>query len=165
ETSSRRAGFISAGSLILALAACASPSAPSALDRELADLRQVTNPFNDFARAQTSGYTAQLTSCLSQPALGAQGVHYARPELIDGGVTLLEPEVLLYEPQWDGGLRLLGVEYIVPFTAWTGSAPPALLGQSFRRNEQFGVWALHVWLWRSNPSGMFADWNPSASCP
>jgi hypothetical protein len=25
-------------------------------------------------------------------------------------------------------------------------------------------WALHVWVWAHNPSGMFADWNPSLQC-
>jgi len=24
---------------------------------------------------------------------------------------------------------------------------------------------LHVWIWRENPSGMFADWNPTVHCP
>ena len=23
---------------------------------------------------------------------------------------------------------------------------------------------LHVWAWKHNPSGMFADWNPTVSC-
>jgi hypothetical protein len=23
---------------------------------------------------------------------------------------------------------------------------------------------LHVWAWKTNPSGMFADWNPRVSC-
>jgi hypothetical protein len=38
------------------------------------------------------------------------------------------------------------------------------MDQTFKRNEQFGVWALHVWLYRDNPSGIFADWNPRVSC-
>jgi hypothetical protein len=24
---------------------------------------------------------------------------------------------------------------------------------------------LHVWLWKKNPSGMFARWNPTVTCP
>ena len=24
---------------------------------------------------------------------------------------------------------------------------------------------LHVWLWKHNPSGLFAEWNPSVTCP
>jgi len=26
------------------------------------------------------------------------------------------------------------------------------------------VWALHVWAWRENPSGLYANWNPKVSC-
>ena len=25
-------------------------------------------------------------------------------------------------------------------------------------------WDLHVWVWAHNPSGMFAEWNPSLQC-
>jgi hypothetical protein len=32
------------------------------------------------------------------------------------------------------------------------------------QNHTFDVWALHVWVWKHNPSGMFADWNPQVSC-
>jgi hypothetical protein len=58
----------------------------------------------------------------------------------------------------------VGVEFIIPFTAWTGAEPPVLYGQTFARNETFQVWALHVWAWRDNRSGVFADWNPAVSC-
>ena len=23
----------------------------------------------------------------------------------------------------------------------------------------------HAWIWKHNPAGMFADWNPEVSCP
>jgi hypothetical protein len=38
------------------------------------------------------------------------------------------------------------------------------LGVPFMRNEPLGMWALHIWAWRPNPSGTFAMWNPKASC-
>jgi hypothetical protein len=56
------------------------------------------------------------------------------------------------------------VDYVVPFDQWTSSEPPTLLGKPFLRNEALGVWALHIWAWRPNPGGMFAGWNPAASC-
>jgi hypothetical protein len=70
----------------------------------------------------------------------------------------------MYEPQADGSQRLVGVDYVVPFAAWSSDAPPTLLGVPFMRNEPLGVWALHIWAWRSNPSGAFAMWNPTVSC-
>ena len=44
------------------------------------------------------------------------------------------------------------------------TAVGTLLGVPFMRNEPLGVWALHIWAWRPNPRGMFAMWNPNASC-
>ena len=139
-------------------------TASSAARNDLAALRRATAPFRDFARAQAAGYSAQITACLSDPVEGGMGFHYGNPAIIDGAVSVTEPELLLYEPQADGSLRFVAVEYIVPFGAWAGSEPPELFGQHFHRNEAFGIWALHVWAWRQNPSGLFADWNPHVSC-
>jgi hypothetical protein len=134
-------------------------------NRDLAALRRLTAPFHDIDEAAAAGWAAQITPCLEDPSLGAQGFHYGNPTFIDGDVNLLEPELLLYEPQPNGRLRLVGVEYIVPFAILPATAdPPTLFGQEFHTNFVFGVWALHVWIWRHNPSGLFADWNPQVSC-
>jgi hypothetical protein len=140
-------------------------AAPSArVERDIARLRQLTAPFHKFETAAKAGWGTQITGCFSDPTLGGMGYHYGNVALIDGKVDLLEPELLLYEPQKNGKLRLVAVEYIVPFGAWTGAEPPRLFDQSFHRNEAFGLWVLHVWHFRHNPSGMFADWNPAVSC-
>jgi hypothetical protein len=76
-----------------------------------------------------------------------------------------EPELLLYEPERHGRLRLVAVEYIIPYSAHSRSAaPPVLFGQEFRQNDTFALWGLHVWLWKLNPRGLFADWNPRVNC-
>lgn len=134
------------------------------LGRKLAELQASTSRYHDFAAAQADGYTVQVTGCMEDATRGGMGYHYAKGDLIDGRVIEARPEVLLYEPQGKGKPRLVGVEFIIPFTAWTGAEPPALYGQTFARNETFQVWALHVWVWRSNPSGVFADWNPAVDC-
>lgn len=133
--------------------------------RQLATLQNFTARFHRFEAAQEAGWNIQLTPCL-ETAEGAQGFHYARGEFIgDGEALLLEPELLMYEPQKNGRLRLVGVEYIILFSEVPADAdPPTLLGQEFHANMEFGLWALHVWLWRHNPNGMFADWNPKVSC-
>ena len=127
-------------------------------------LRDRLAPFKRFQAAKDAGWSAEITACMADPNLGGMGFHYGNPALIDGTVTLQDPELLLYEPQQGGGLRLVAVEYIVPFDAWTHAEPPRLLGQEFKRNEEFQLWGLHVWLWRHNPSGRFADWNPHVHC-
>lgn len=134
------------------------------LGEKLAALRASTVHYHDFAAAQADGYTVQVTGCMEDAARGGMGYHYAKGELIDGGVIEARPEVLLYEPGARGRPRLVGVEFIIPFTAWTDAEPPTLYGQTFARNETFQVWALHVWAWRENPAGVFADWNAKVSC-
>jgi hypothetical protein len=143
-------------------------AAPVALSsdvmRDVARLRAFTARFHRFDVATAAGWGAQITECFENADLGGMGFHYGNPAIIDGAVDVLEPELLLYEPQKNGNMRLVAVEYIVPFTAWTASEPPRLFGQSFHRNEAFGIWALHVWHERHNPRGLFADWNPNVTC-
>lgn len=93
------------------------------------------------------------------------GFHFEnKPLLFDGRVNVDEPEFLSYEPGPDGNLTFVAVEYAVPFDPWTDPQPPQLFGQNFHRNEAFGLWILHVWHIRENPSGVFFDWNPRVSC-
>ncbi|HSQ28458.1 MAG TPA: hypothetical protein VLN49_01330, partial [Gemmatimonadaceae bacterium] len=135
----------------------------ASIRQDLAALRALTAPFHDLERASASGWSTQITSCLDSP-LGAMGFHYGNVAYIDGQVSVLQPELLMYEPERDGRFRFLGVEYIVPLSAWTDPTPPMLFGREFHVNSDFGVWALHVWVGRENPLGLFADWNPKVSC-
>jgi hypothetical protein len=75
------------------------------------------------------------------------------------------PEVLVYEPEANGTLRLVAVEFAVPYTAAPrDGAPPKLFGMDMRRNDTFQIWARHAWIWKNNPAGMFEDWNPTVNC-
>lgn len=133
-------------------------------NQDLAALRRATAPFHNFEKALAAEYDDQLTPCLEDPVEGGQGFHYGNEELIDGEVELTEPELLLYEPHGGGSLRLVGVEYIVPIAAWMGASPPMLFEREFHQDDELGLFVLHVWAWRHNPSGLFADWNPKVSC-
>jgi hypothetical protein len=134
---------------------------------QITQLRRLVAPFHDFDAAVRAGWSVQITPCLEAPGLGAMGFHYGNLDYIqDGGVVdLLQPELLLYEPQKNGKLRFVGVEYIVPFADHPSTAAaPALLGQPFAQVPEFGVWGLHIYVGRENPSGIFAAWNPKVSC-
>ena len=140
---------------------------------QIAQLRRLVAPFHDFQTASDAGWSAPITTCLvagdlpSTPGSGAMGFHFGNVAFIqDGGVVdLLQPELLLYEPEKNGKLRFVGVEYIVPFTDHPASAaPPTLLGQPFAQVPEFGVWGLHIYVGRENSSGIFAPWNPKVSC-
>jgi hypothetical protein len=65
------------------------------------------------------------------------------------------------------------VEYVVIAEAWHAAGnegPPVLMGQLFHyvgSPNRYGIpafYELHVWAWKTNPAGTFADWNPTVSC-
>ena len=134
--------------------------------RDLATLRRVTAPFHNFNRAVAAGWSAKITDCMTDPyGAGGMGFHYGNVALIDASVQVDKPELLLYEPDEDGELRLVAVEYIIPYSFHSpASAPPVLFGQRFKQNDMFQLWGLHAWVWKENPSGIFASWNPRVSC-
>jgi hypothetical protein len=134
-------------------------------------VRQATEPFKDVAAAEAAGY-GLFHGCVSGPQEGAMGLHFANGNLVgDGALDAAQPEALIYEFR-NGRLHLLGVEYLVLAEAWDAAndAPPTLMGQVFHyvgapnRYRLPAFYELHVWAWKRNPSGTFADWNPRVSC-
>ena len=69
-------------------------------------------------------------------------------------------------------LKLVALEYLVFGAAWAaaGQSPPSLFGQEFELTRRATAtafrpfYALHAWIWNSNPSGLFSPYNPSVSC-
>lgn len=96
---------------------------------------------------------------------GGMGVHYVRN--IDGVLDPADPEALVYEVGRHGRLRLVGLEYIIPEEYVDDPAdPPVLFGQEMHHHPYLPVYILHVWIWKRNPSGLFADFNPRVrDCP
>lgn len=133
-------------------------------------VRAATESFRNLALAEAAGY-GLLHGCVSGSG-GAMGVHYVNGDLVgDPTLDATLPEVLMYE--WRNGTpRLVGVEYVVLADAWNAgnAAPPVLGGQLFHYTgapNRYGIpafYSLHVWAWRHNPAGLFADWNPRISC-
>ncbi|HWZ30636.1 MAG TPA: hypothetical protein VNX18_04855 [Bryobacteraceae bacterium] len=143
-------------------------SAPAKL---VALVRSATQQFIDVNAATAAGYMPFL-GCVSGPDQGAMGVHYVNGNLVgDGQIDASRPEALIYEPS-AGGMRLVGVEFIVDAATWllNHNGPPVLEGQVFQlvsSPNRFGLAAffeLHVWAWRDNPNGAFVDWNTRVSC-
>jgi len=127
----------------------------------LATLRRVTARYHDLDVAIAEGFVL-LHECESRPGEGPVGIVYYNPaRLLDGVVDESLPDALIYEPVDGGRPKLVGVEFAV---LDAGQAPPTFLGATFQREEEFGVLALHAWVWRQNPEGMFAETNPRVSC-
>lgn len=146
-------------------AAAVAPGSPLA-----AKVRAATGDFRDIAAAEAAGY-GLFHGCVSGGD-GAMGVHFVNGDLVgDGALDASRPEALMYE--WRrGAYRLVGVEYVVLADAWNAahSVPPVLDGQLFHYTgapNRYGIpafYSLHVWAWRDNPQGVFADWNPRVTC-
>ena len=140
------------------------------------------------------GNVCESASHMGQPAsAGAMGIHYFRPDLL--GITappnprvagsgthtdFLEPAVLIYEPQADGSLQLVAVENLVFESAWRAAGhgpPPSFHGRPYERMADDPATPIdeahmfephfdrHVWVFRDNPSGVFALYNPNVTCP
>jgi hypothetical protein len=154
----------------VALALAFAPVAEAAKPGTLVDkVRQATAHYRDVHVAMADGYVGG--PCVSGPNEGAMGIHFVRPDLIfDGGaLDVSTPEALIYEPLPNGGLRLVGVEYIA-IAADLDFAGAALEGHLLHFSgspNRYGLpdfYQIHVWAWQHNPRGTFSDWNPNVSC-
>jgi hypothetical protein len=131
----------------------------------LADAVRLANDrFKDVSAATAEGY-APIPCASAATGNGAMGIHYVNANhLKDDAVEIAKPEAVMYEPKADGTLELIAVEYI------TSKGPAALGGQLFSFNNapnRYGLgpfYELHVWAWKANPTGTFADNNPDVSC-
>jgi hypothetical protein len=151
---------------LAALVVLVLPQAPALAQQPgLESARRATAAYHDLDRALAAGYQKFLP-CFDDPSAGGMGQHYVNFGLLDGTVDAAAPEALVYEVA-PSGERLVAVEYLVPYTAVPSTAPPpTLFGAAFSRHDDLGVWALHAWIWRPNPAGMHADFNPRvAACP
>ena len=140
--------------------------------RDLASARAASAQFHNVDKALAAGYL-ETEHCVSSPA-GTMGYHYVKPSLF-GSTDPTQPGALLYVDKPNGGKRLVAVEWLVADADGdleTDGDQPSLFGVDFDGpmpgHGPPGTmpvhYDLHVWLWDSNPNGMFAQWNPSLSC-
>lgn len=143
----------------------------------------IRDPMNMCDTAEMMGAPASL---------GTMGIHYFRPDMlgvtappnprVDGTGTHTDfrnPSILIYEPQKDGSLALVAVENLVFQKSWaaTGATkPPSFHGVAWDNMKDDPATALdeahmfephydrHVWVYRENPNGVFAQYNPRVSC-
>lgn len=124
--------------------------------------------------------------------LGGMGIHFFRPDLL--GITeppsprvtgtgthtdFLQPAILIYDPHADGSLQLVAVENLVFKDAWHAAGhtePPSFHGIVYDTMEDDPATEIdeahmfephydrHIWLYRENPSGVFAPFNPAVTC-
>jgi hypothetical protein len=155
--------------------AAAQPRTSSAQQNALvAAVRAATERLKGVTSIDGPGEGYALTlGCGSGGDFGAMGLHYLNGGLVgDGEIDVTQPEVVLFEPTENGGIRITGADYLVFAADWDAkhAGPPQLMGQLFHLFDapnRFGLpafYTLHVWAWKENPNGTFANWNPNVSC-
>ena len=125
-------------------------------DDRLATIKAIedsTKRFEDVKAALAEGYVPDPSGhCVTAEAeglpasLGGMGIHYLRPDLlgisateprVDGTGThtdIKTPAILLYQPQKDGSLKLVGAEWLVFKKSWEAAGnkePPDTLGRKW----------------------------------
>jgi hypothetical protein len=172
-----------AGALLAPAAVQAHPGPPGGhgqheagkrMTPELREARRATRQFRDVRVAREAGYEV-ASPCESDPKYGAMGIHYANKELVaDGKLDITKPEILVYQPTRSGKPRLGAIEYFqvdADQDLATEDDRPFLFDMPFDgpmkgHNATMPIhYDLHVWLYRDNPAGMFAMWNPDVRCP
>lgn len=167
---SRAARGLATPVVILCLATCAHAALPhtgdARIDADLTRLRAATQPFQSLDTAVAAGYPREVPDCLVHEHHGAMGYHHVNRATFSATPSIERPQILLYERRDDGSYRLNGVEFIVPYRLLARDAtPPVLFGQAMHREDNLSIWYLHVWAWRPNPDGVFANFHPDVRCP
>jgi hypothetical protein len=161
-------------------------------------IRAATEKYKDVNVALAEGFIPDPSGhCVSAAAeglpveWGGMGIHYLNPELlqitaseprVDGNSThtdFTRPSVLLYEPQADGSLELVGIENLVWIEAMKAAGNPdvpVFMGRKWDKMADDPATAVdeahrfmphydqHVWLYRENPSGILNPFNPAVTC-
>lgn len=149
------------------------------VSRQLDQVKAALAKYQSVDQAKADGYVA-ASPCESKapdPETssdgGGMGIHYvSQANMADGKLIGTKPEILVYAPT-AAGLQLVAAEYFQPDAdqnTATDSDRPSLFGRAFdgpMLGHAPGMpkhYDLHVWLFKHNPSGTFAPWNPDVSC-
>jgi hypothetical protein len=131
--------------------------------KDLAAARAGTAAYHDFQTAVADQFIP-VFGCIDLPSGAAMGFHYINIQRRDDAtLDPANPEVLIYMPNADGEFQLVAVEYLRPGTP--EEVPPVLFGHSMEYNTDVAAWTFHAWIWKSNPDGIFRDFNQKLRCP
>jgi hypothetical protein len=150
----------------------------------LAEIRRATAKYHNLDAAAGDGYELD-PRCVEHPDFGGMGHHAANMSRIIGVDKVIpsEPGVLVYEPMKNGKYKLVAAEFLILAEPWDAMNPgPPMLGEvefddhremtedefgnpvNAKGGPPFPHYQLHVWVWKNNPNGMYAPYNPNVSC-
>src|SRR4029079_7284997 len=92
-------------------------------------VRQSTERFKNVSVADGEGYKL-LFGCVTGPDAGAMGLHYVKMEFVQkppmtptGEIDAPRPQIVIYEPLPNGGLKMTGADYLILADAWDKAHP------------------------------------------
>lgn len=137
-------------------------------------VRQATNDLRTPRAAIAAGYQP-TDACVELPGVGGMGYHYVNLTYAsDSVIDPVHPEVLVFVPDPQGRLRLSAVEYFKADADQDKSTTddrPSLWGHQFQGpmdGHEPGMpihYDFHLWVYKRNPLGQLAPWNPDVHCP
>ena len=180
-------------SMLLAVGACGKAPAEPSLAEVRSAAERYRDVDVAIAEGFTTDNKCVTAEMLGFPAeQGAMGLHYVRRDLLGlpdkpaGRVSgtgthtdFSKPAMLIYEPRPDGSLELVAVENLVFKQAWEAAGnrePPSFRGKPYllledkpgtQLDEAHNYephYELHAWVFRENPLGTFAAFNPNVTC-
>jgi hypothetical protein len=122
---------------------------------ELQQAKIATAKYNSFNKAIRDGYV-DINVIVPE-----MGYHYLKMDRLNATFEYDKPEILVYNREENGQMKLVALEYAVPISL-SPSAPAGFTGD----NDHWAVyqgtlWTLHAWVWEPNPSGVFSPTNPN----
>lgn len=124
---------------------------------ELQQAREATEKYRNFSAAMNDHYDD------IDVVMPNMGYHFMKSAIVDTVFDISRPEILVYNKDHDDHFELVAIEYAVPIDTLSNKAPEGFTGSKdvWDHNTGFGLWLLHAWVWKNNPSGVFNPTNPS----
>ena len=121
---------------------------------ELQQAKIATAKYNDFDQAIAAGYV-DINVIVPE-----MGYHYLKMDNLNATFEYDKPEILVYNKEENGRMKLVALEYAVPISL-SANAPSGFTGDNDHWSVYQGVlWTLHAWIWEYNPDGVFNATNP-----
>jgi len=122
---------------------------------ELQQAKIATARYNNFENALTDGYV-DINVIVPE-----MGYHYLKVSNLDAVFEYAKPEILVYNKEENGRMKLVAVEYAVPISL-SATPPAGFTGDNDIWSVYQGtLWTLHAWVWEYNQLGVFNPTNPS----
>ena len=122
---------------------------------ELQQAKIATARYNNFDNAIADEYV-DINVIVPE-----MGYHYLKLANLDATFDFAKPEILVYNKEENGRMKLVALEYAVPISLSPNAPPSGFTGTADNWSVYQGtLWTLHAWVWEYNPDGVFNPTNP-----